>query len=737
MPTRLIEMIVTSAGELSASGMLLRLSLAAISMFAMVHLLSLWGTRYGDNNTVSKSFFLSLVLHGVACLGWATVAESYPKRSISTESPEVQIPITFVDTVDQAPQPGKNKLPIFESGLASKDLPLLRDPHQLTRSDRDHEVPDVDSPQWDKAPEAKLLPDMPDFASQAEDQASELESPTVAMSRSVASSTMLADQPALEARPEISAKATASRTKVSRTDLEIDAVPSTGSKTGASVRATTLIEDGLMMTLPSEVATDAQIKPMGIPNDEMIRRQGSPNPSLVVDNVAGSGADGNNRLAGSSSPRRAERTNRPATRPGNGSDEMTIRPSAVNNSSSTARAADDRMLASRSAIESADESPQPSFEKPKAPSMSRAPARAPETYQARSQGQRMSSVLKHGGSEESERAVENSLKWLASVQEPNGRWSSSRHGGGAVETDPQGQQRLDGGKRADSGVTGLVVLSFLGAGYTHDRGRYTEEVRRALDWLIAQQRPEGQLAGDATKYDQNYCHAMATFALAEAYAMQKDANDYPELRSAVKRGVKWIAGMQNDDGGWRYGRGTESDMSMFGWQLMALKSAVNGGIPVPEETRRGMVKFLDARGQGQHGGLAGYKRVDPPTPAMTAEALFCRQMFTIRTNDAASQEAVAYLRRHLPRVTVYDEYYWYYGTLAMHHLDDESWQEWNNALRDMLITMQRQEGPLAGSWDPRGKWAGIGGRLYSTALSTMCLEVYYRYQSSANPTNGQ
>ena len=250
-----------------------------------------------------------------------------------------------------------------------------------------------------------------------------------------------------------------------------------------------------------------------------------------------------------------------------------------------------------------------------------------------------------------------------------------------------GSRLEGGGKYADSGVTGLVVLSFLGAGYTHEAGPYSSEVRNALDWLIDQQKPEnGYLGGNATKYDQNYCHAMATFALAEAYAMQKDANEFPELRNAVKRAVKLISALQNEDGGWRYSRVIESDMSMFGWQLMALKSAVNAGIPVPEATRRGMVRFLDAGGKGKHGGLAGYKRTDPPTPAMTAEALFCRQMFSVRANDAASQEAVAYLRRHLPNAAEYDEYYWYYGTLAMHHLDNESWQEWNNSLRDLLMS---------------------------------------------------
>jgi hypothetical protein len=111
----------------------------------------------------------------------------------------------------------------------------------------------------------------------------------------------------------------------------------------------------------------------------------------------------------------------------------------------------------------------------------------------------MASALKHGGTEESERAVENSLKWLASIQEPDGHWSAARHGGGAIKVDPQGQDRAGGGKFADSGVSGLVVLSFLGAGYTHEKGPYTSEVRRGLNWLIAQQSKNGYLGGKATR----------------------------------------------------------------------------------------------------------------------------------------------------------------------------------------------------------------------------------------------
>jgi hypothetical protein len=74
-----------------------------------------------------------------------------------------------------------------------------------------------------------------------------------------------------------------------------------------------------------------------------------------------------------------------------------------------------------------------------------------------------------------------------------------------------------------------------------------------------------------------------------------------------------------------------------------------------------------------------------------------------------------------------DEYYWYYGTLAMYQYGGPEWEQWNDSLRDLLVADQLDAGPHAGSWEPRGVWGRYGGRIYQTALSTLCLEVYYRF----------
>ena len=72
-------------------------------------------------------------------------------------------------------------------------------------------------------------------------------------------------------------------------------------------------------------------------------------------------------------------------------------------------------------------------------------------------------------------------------------------------------------------------------------------------------------------------------------------------------------------------------------------------------------------------------------------------------------------------------YYWYYGTYAMYQMGGRHWRDWSRALEPVLLESQRRDGDFAGSWDPVGPWGFSGGRVYSTALMALCLQVQHRY----------
>ena len=346
-----------------------------------------------------------------------------------------------------------------------------------------------------------------------------------------------------------------------------------------------------------------------------------------------------------------------------------------------------------------------------------------------------------GANEKSEQAVEASLQWLATNQHPQGFWEPIESTLGS-EPDktvnfPNPQERARSGFGAESGLTALAVLAFLGKGYTHEDNLFSDNVDRALRWLISQQDANGFLGGRANRYARMYCHGMATIALGEAYGMTRDRT----LREPLARAIQYIVAAQYPDGSWRYTdwrqlKDPAGDMSLFGWQLMALKSARTAGLEVPNASLNKAIDFLIANGDelkarraSQSGGLASYRAGagERPKPSMTAEALFCKQMLGIKRTNKSSLEAVEYLLQNLPQHSKQDLYYWYYGTLAMYHHGGEAWRRWNEAMRDSLVADQRTDGDYAGSWNPRAPWGDYGGRVFSTAISTLCLEVYYRF----------
>jgi hypothetical protein len=237
-----------------------------------------------------------------------------------------------------------------------------------------------------------------------------------------------------------------------------------------------------------------------------------------------------------------------------------------------------------------------------------------------------------------------------------------------------------------------------------------------------------------------YEHGIATFALAEACAVAAAMGRAPDERyiEAARKAVDFIEKMQYRDGGWRYwdDPGRAGDTSVTGWQVLALKTAKEAGIPVSEECVAGIRKFFASRETGKDG-QTGYDTRHPVTQATTGVGMLAQQFLLGQPNGPLVRDAAEFLADYAEKHWSdreaqgqhRDFYLWYNCTLAMFQAGGEPWERWNPPVRDTIIRLQRHDGCARGSWDPSSKWGSPGGRIYTTALAALTLEVYYRYAS--------
>lgn len=331
-----------------------------------------------------------------------------------------------------------------------------------------------------------------------------------------------------------------------------------------------------------------------------------------------------------------------------------------------------------------------------------------------------------GGTRSDERAINAATFWLSKHQMPDGRWTLDAFDSQCKDASCTGP----GSVKADSAATGLALLTFLAAGQNHQKkGLYQKGVQEGLDWLVQQQKADGDLRAGSTMY----AHGMAALALSEAYAITKDQR----LARPVQQAVAFLEKAQHPKtGGWRYSPGEEGDTSVFSWQCAALCSAKLAGLEVSPAALDGARRWLDLVAVGQHKGLYCYTTGSGPSPSMTAVGLLCRLLLSSHayrppgTLDPATIEGRDWLMQQLPDPGKRQAYHWYHATAALSIMPGEEWDRWHRHIRKLLVATQTKEGCATGSWSPSEPSAdpvcAPGGRLVVTCLSALTLAVAYR-----------
>lgn len=343
-----------------------------------------------------------------------------------------------------------------------------------------------------------------------------------------------------------------------------------------------------------------------------------------------------------------------------------------------------------------------------------------------------------GGSEASEEAVMLGLAWLAQMQKKDGSWV------------------FDGTMPHETAAaTGLALLSFLGAGQSHQAGRYKQTVKAGLDWLIANvnmdSSPPGRFRGLLNHQGGIYGQGIASLALCEAYGLTRD----PAIRPAAQAAIDYIQAAQAQNGSWGYALGTPGDTSIVGWQIQALHAAsLTQDLKVDKRVIDKAIGFLNFASPDSLKATYGYRNSQrgasgPVAPDTNLTAIGLLLRYYIDSWRAGTPGFAAGTRGLMARAPTpqsrpeFDMYFYYYATQVVRFHGGEEWATWNEGpkgadgvrrggVQDWLISLQDRGTKDRGSWQKEvGKLGRIGthcGRLGTTCLCLLTLEVYYRYE---------
>jgi len=322
------------------------------------------------------------------------------------------------------------------------------------------------------------------------------------------------------------------------------------------------------------------------------------------------------------------------------------------------------------------------------------------------------------------------LTWLAKAQFKDGHWEGVNN-----------QYHIS--------MTAVAAQALLMEGSTIREGKYRDNIRRAVNYLMERQQPNG-LIGVPTSASEGgrymYGHGFAVLFLASVVGEEENARRRGELVKVLEKACRFSRDAQTNRGGWGYVSAKDGsnfdEGSVTITQVQGLRAARNAGIIVPGEAIKDSVKYLhdstNEQGGVQYSLAFGGGGRGEGRPALTAAAIACG-FSAGEYNSPEVKKWFKFCEKMLPlpgdgRRMGHDEYTLYYYAQAVYALGDDLWVKmfpdskaadrltWTKYRKALFDDLKRQQG-ADGSWSAESWTARMVGPVYVTACYVTILQL--------------
>lgn len=301
-----------------------------------------------------------------------------------------------------------------------------------------------------------------------------------------------------------------------------------------------------------------------------------------------------------------------------------------------------------------------------------------------------------------EKAITRGLEWMTRTQSRLGHWTANT-------------------AQYPTAMTALAGIALLCEGSTTTQGKYAENIRRAVDYLVSRSRANG-LIGDPMSRDNRYTygHGFSVLFLSQVLGEEEDLDRRETLVDVLVRAVEFTGQAQTPAGGWGYVSGKEGNNQDEGsttiTQVQALRGCRNAGIPVPKEIIDRAIGYIQ-RCTLEDGGVQYSSQGGGARPAITAAAVAC--LFNAGDYDSDYvPKLMNYCKQNLSNIANEGFGHWhyahYYYAQVLYREAGETWREYRDKIYVKILNEQ----------SPDGSWTqGYIGPIYTSAINLTILQL--------------